>query len=259
MEDLLLSMIFLAFFKMLFEEARISSWVTRLIHAVVYGAVILFAHFVTQHLSLPRFLSLLNTPESLRNLSLFVMLDLFVVLYVAMYYVRRDNTVQAVRGDIPLGTSRAIELPQQGTRFIDKLGRFFKRLPLYAPSLLLLPALFYVRLQLFYVFPGVSFLQVTLALVIFVALVTLLSPQLMKLFVNVKRPELLSQGSLTLSLITFLLVVAAGVLHPDSHISGDYSASANWLELLSLCIVVLVGGLGGYFLSRRTGKRTFHE
>lgn len=259
MKDLLLSMVFLAFFKMIFEEARISSWYTRLAHTLVYGGIILFAHYVCQHLSLPKLEALLNTPEALRNMALFVMLDLILVLYTATSYVKANDKSCIVKSDVPLGTSRITDLPRRKNRGIAKVGLILKRLPLYLPSLLLLPALFYVRLQLFYLFPGADFWQVTLVFMGMVVLLTLFSPFVLGLFVDLKKREVLSQGSLTLSFITFLLIIAAGVLHPDSRISGDYTASANWLELLVLLLVILGCATIGFVFSRKAEKKASHK
>lgn len=255
MKDLLLSIVFLALLKMLFEEARIFSWITRLVHLLVYAGVILISHFVTQHLSLPRFEGLLNTPQALRDLALFVMVDLFIVLYTATFYVMKGSREWMVRSDIPLGTSKMTSLPLRQSTTWGKIGMGLKRIPLYSPSLLFLPVLFYVRLMLFYAFPGESFLGVTAIFILVVALLTFFSPYIMSLVVEVKKAGALSQGSITLSFITFLLVIAAGVLHPDSRISGGGTSVANWRELLLLFIVVLSGAVVGFLITLYCEKK----
>jgi putative membrane protein len=111
---------------------------------------------------------------------------------------------------------------------------------------MMFPTLFYVRLRLFYVLPGASFLGVTLALMAVVALLTLAAPYLLRAIGM--GDELLRELAILLSLLLFFVVVAAGVLHPDSAVRGT-GADVDWLMVVYLILFVLSMGVVGYLFS----------
>ena len=112
--------------------------------------------------------------------------------------------------------------------------------------IMMFPTLFYVRLRLFYVLPGASFLGVTLALMAVVALLTLAAPYLLRAIGM--GDELLRELAILLSLLLFFVVVAAGVLHPDSAVRGT-GADVDWLMVVYLILFVLSMGVVGYLFS----------
>lgn len=256
MQDLLFSMVLLAFLKMLFEEARVLSWGWRLASALIFGIVVVLAQLWGQHLSLPKLEKLFYTPDALRNLALFVMIDLLLSCYKAISFVQNEASSIAVSASIPKGTSKLSDLPIGKTTPLKRIREWLGKALCRLPSLLFIPALFYVRLRLFYLFPGVSFARVTILLVVLVLLFVLFAPQLVNLFLDVKHRSLLSQLSVLISLLAFLLVVGAGVLHPESRIAGSYSTSFDWQSLVALLVVLLSGALLGFLLTAFRSKRS---
>lgn len=248
MRDLLLSIVLLASLKFLFEEARQSSWVVRVVHAFFYGGVILFAHFKAQHMSLPQLEALLDTPEALKNIALFVMLDLILAVYVATTSLGRGVSQSAYLKELPMGTAIPGELPTPPANIAFRIEGVIRRIPLFFPPLLFIPALFYVRLTLFYSFTGYSFLNVTFAMIGIAVILVLVAPYLLLPFTGRSR-EAQSSASIFTSFITFLLVVGAGVLHASSRIYVESGvALPNWLEMGVMLLILLVGALVGYII-----------
>lgn len=255
MKDLLLSLVLLAFLKMLFEEARIRSWLIRGLHTLLYSGVIVFSHFRAQYLSLPRIEAVFYTPEVLSDIALFVMLDLLLVFFVAITYARKDDPTESIVKGIPWGTSRQEELPSRKDTPRYRAVSLGRKIILGLPSLLFLPVLFYVRLMLFYAFPGESFETITAIFVAVVAFCTLFAPSIAHLFVDVRGRNRLSQVSITASFLSFLLVVGAGVLHPESRIAQSYTAIQDWKSVVAMGALLLAGILSGWLLFRINVRR----
>lgn len=259
MNDLLLTLVVLAFLKMLFEEARITSKPLRLLHAIIYGGVTLVAHFVGQHLSLPKVEALLNTPEALRDLALFVMLDLLFIVYTATYFVKQSGRSYNLPQGIPMGTSSPEQIMNLQSQAQKKLLRGIQKIPLFIPPLLFIPILFYIRLRLFYLLPGESFIVVTLILLGVIMLFCYFAPTIVNLFTDIKRRDSLSQISITITFVAFLVVVATGVMHPSSQITAQYQAPVAWRATILFMVLAILGVVIGALLYNLCEKRKHNK
>ncbi len=184
-------------------------------HALLYVAFLAVVHSITMNSKLHALEELLYTPQALQDMSLLVMVDLLYVVYLCVHR----------------------------STYSRKWWRTLSRS--FAP-IMMFPTLFYVRLRLFYVLPGASFLGVTLALMAVVALLTLAAPYLLRAIGM--GDELLRELAILLSLLLFFVVVAAGVLHPDSAVRGT-GADVDWLMVVYLILFVLSMGVVGYLFS----------
>ena len=184
-------------------------------HALLYVAFLAVVHSITMNSILHALEELLYTPQALQDMSLLVMVDLLYVVYLCVHR----------------------------STYSRKWWRTLSRS--FAP-IMMFPTLFYVRLRLFYVLPGASFLGVTLALMAVVALLTLAAPYLLRAIGM--GDELLRELAILLSLLLFFVVVAAGVLHPDSAVRGT-GADVDWLMVVYLILFVLSMGVVGYLFS----------
>ncbi|KGN97376.1 hypothetical protein HQ36_07415 [Porphyromonas gingivicanis] len=224
MSELLIVIALLGSVKWIMEEGLHSSFLVRVGHSVFYLLFIMWTHFVAMDSSLTTLQEQLYTPDMLRDISLFVMVDLLYVVYLC------------TRGKTPS-------------------IKWYKRLSAMLPSLLFFPVLFYIRLKLFYVLPGYSFLGVTLALTALVVLITLFAPLIGRfIMLSVDTSKELS---ILLSLALFFIVVAAGAMHPDSRVQGT-GADVDWLQvgllLLTVFLFAFIGYVGRRLLSVIKGK-----
>lgn len=215
MGEILVVIALLSSLKWILEEGLHQSLIVRGVHTLLYVLFIAVAHTVAMNSSLTTLEQLLYTPEALQEISLVVMLDLLYVVYLCTRGRSRQRIMQRVAAALP--------------------------------SLLFFPTLFYIRLRLFYLLPGYSFVGVTMGLIVIVVGITLLAPkigQLLTLSLETSR-----ELSLLLSLALFLIVVAAGALHPDSQVRG-MGGSVDWAQVGLLLLFVFVGALLG-FVGRR--------
>lgn len=215
MRELLLSLALLGAIKYLIEEGLHSTLLVRCLHALAYVLAIAVAQLLTQEVSRGDIEAALYTPEALSNISLLVMLDLLYVVY------KCTNRPQSIRS-----------------------WRTWMR---HLPPLLFFPCLFYIRLSLFYYLPGYSFLGVSIAMAMVVGTASIVAPQLWRLL-GMDRASL-REPLVLLSLASFLLVVAAGVLHPDSAVQGVATHTDYW-QTLWLLLGLLAMALIGYSLPR---------
>ena len=140
MREVLLTIALLATLKYLFEEGVHSSLLVRCLHAAAYAAFIALVHGLTQHVSRMEVETLLYSPEALRNVSLAVMVDLLYVVYICTH---RPSSF-----------------------------RLYRTWVRHLPPLLFFPTLFYLRLSLFYVLPGYSYVGVSIVMALIVAALT---------------------------------------------------------------------------------------
>ncbi|WIM91902.1 hypothetical protein [Porphyromonas gingivalis] len=215
MREVLLTIALLATLKYLFEEGVHSSLLVRCLHAAVYAAFIALVHGLTQHVSRMEVETLLYSPEALRNVSLAVMVDLLYVVYICTH---RPSSF-----------------------------RLYRTWVRHLPPLLFFPTLFYLRLSLFYVLPGYSFVGVSIVMALIVAALSITAPYLWRAL-GLKR-EVLREPLVLLSLCTFVFVIAAGVLHPDSAVRTA-GITTDWWQALYLFLIVLAGASIGYFAPR---------
>ncbi len=186
-------------------------------HALLYIAFLALVHSVTMNSKLHALEDLLYTPQALQDMSLFVMVDLLYVVYLCIHQSTYSR-------------------------------KWWRTLSRSLAPIMMFPTLFYIRLKLFYLLPGASFLGVTLGLMAIVALVTLVAPHILQAL-GVDR-ELLRELAVLLSLLLFFVVIVAGVLHPDSAVRGC-DAVIQWQEVALLIGFIFGMGTLGYLLSLR--------
>lgn len=215
MREVLLTIALLASLKYLFEEGIHRSLLVRVLHAVAYVLFLTVVHVVTQHVSRDEVEGMLYSAEALQNVSLAVMIDLLYVVYICTHK--------------PTST------------------RWFRTWTRHLPPLLFFPTLFYLRLSLFYVLPGYSFAAVSVVVAAIVAALSIMAPYLWQVL-GLQRGSL-REPMVLLSLCTFVFVVAAGVLHPDSAVR-NVSTSTDWWQTLWLLLIVLCGATAGYLVPR---------
>lgn len=212
MSELLMVIALLGSVKWVLEEGLHSSWLVRAGHALLYLSFILWTHFVAMNSSLTTLQEQLYTPDMLQNISLFVMVDLLYVVFLC-------------------------------TRGKTASHKWYKGVGKALPSLLFFPVLFYVRLKLFYLLPGYSFIGVTAVLLLLVVLFTLLAPHIGR-FIMLSL-DTSKELSILLSLALFFIVIAAGAMHPDSQVRGEGEA-VDWHQVGILLLIVLLFSLLGY-------------
>ncbi|MBB6276226.1 hypothetical protein [Porphyromonas circumdentaria] len=212
MSELLIVIALLGSVKWIMEEGLHTSFLVRGGHAVLYLLFILWTHYVSMDSSLTTLQELLYTPTMLRDISLFIMVDLLYVVYLC-------------------------------TRNRTPSSKWYKRLSTMLPSLLFFPVLFYIRLKLFYLLPGYSFFGVTIVLMVLVVLITLFAPVIGRfIMLSIDTSKELS---ILLSLALFFIAVAAGAMHPDSQVRGTGS-EVDWLQVGLLVLAVLLFAFVGY-------------
>lgn len=211
MREVLLTIALLATLKYLFEEGIHLSLLVRCFHALAYVAFIAVAHSWSQHISRAEVETALYSPEALRNASLAVMIDLLYVVYLC--------------------TNRPTS------------SKWYRTWIRHLPPILFFPTLFYLRLNLFYALPGQSFVLVSAIMAFIVGTISITAPYLWKM-IGLTR-ENLREPLVLLSLCTFVFVVAAGVLHPDSAVRTPTS-DTDWMQTLYLFLIVIAGATIGY-------------
>ncbi len=240
MGEILIVISLLASLKWLFEEALHSSWLTRGIHVTLYITAIIGIHTLTMESSLPLLEKALYTPESLENISLLVIIDLLYVVYLCTGRKREDK--------------QSFYSTQLTPNARQRFWQGFRTVLSSLPPLLFFPTLYFIRLKLFYVLPGYSFVGISVGLALVVSIISLFAPQLCR-FLTLQE-ETCKELSILLSLSLFLIIVAAGAIHPDSQVQGQ-GENINWLEVALLLgavfIMSLLGYLGHrYYIYRKT-------
>ncbi len=235
MGSVFLLLSFLAVLKLVTEEGERVSWWVRGVHAILLAGAVFLFHPFTLTINKIWVDETLNTLRWLNDVTLLVMLDMLLSILAV--------TARDVRWPSP-----------RRIRYYGLLHVIFDTLhksAYYLPPLLILPALFYFRVELLFLLPGYSFLGVTVILALLVALLVLLAPY-------VKRCLALTrETSMLLSFLTFLLVVTAMLFTPEGLVHGvvhsDLPAELLHAALLlvGLCIMAALG----YFLQRIAKRR----
>lgn len=159
---------------------------------------------------------MLYEKNSILNIALFVILDLFLTGYFFWVMLLKWN---------------------------GKPVKRYMRVPAYIPSILGYASLFYIQLNLYYFNTGISFLTTTIVYSVGIAIVFLLLIFLIRKFL----PEIEFRLELItiLSFLLFTLVVCCTIFHPSAMIYHSQS-EVNFKELLFAIAVLGVLFMAGY-------------
>lgn len=231
MSELLLVLGLLAAAKWPLEESLRPTIVHRLVAALGYGIALVWGHFFLVETNLREAQHILASPASLANWSLLIFVDLALVVAKLLH---------------PAGP-----LAWQG------FGRSWRTHILYMiPSPLTIALLVYWRMLLFVPFAGVPFAIPTAVMIAVAFLIAWLSRPLLARLLG--GSDFCRELTLYLSLLTFAVALAAGALDPDSVIMTQVERSVNWLPLLVLAALFVVGfalGWGLFILKKRRNQR----
>jgi hypothetical protein len=136
-----------------------------------------------------------------------------------------------------------VVLARQNRRHVKKSMRFLG----YVPSLLVFPVIFYLQVNLSFLFVGMSFFMLTAVYSIFIFLLVFGGSCLVKqLFFSVTmRMELL----IVFSALLFALIICCTVFHPTAKIFAQ-AQSVNFQELIISGIVIISLFLTGVIMPK---------
>ncbi len=241
MENVFLLLSFLAVFKLVVEEGERRSWFLRAAHALLYAGFIIALQPIALTINKMWVDETLNTLKWLNDVTLLVMLDMLLATLAV--------------------TSQEVRWPsKRRLRYYGLLQLIFDcfhKLTYYIPPLLILPALFYFRVELLFLLTGYSFSGVTYALALVVILLVLFAPYISRFF------SLVRESAILLSFLTFLLVITAMLFAPEGLVHGvsqaDLPQELVHAGILLLAFAVVAGGgFLFYRLLHRTRKTQTH-
>lgn len=222
-------------FKQLIEAAMRQPLWLRIIHILLYVAFVALIHPYCLEISKLWVDSKLNTPHRLSDLSLIVMVDLLISV----------SAVLSLGGQCP--TRASLKYDGVTTSFSKVWGRVAYMLP----SPLFFAVIFYLRVQMLFVLPGVSFVGSSVFLALLIATLMLLAPRICRLL------YLGSELSSLLGGVVLLITIVAGVFSSESRVYGN--AGSEFLQQLMqvgiLLLVITICAFVGYFYQRKCSNR----
>ncbi len=125
----------------------------------------------------------------------------------------------------------------------DVKGRFRRALA-YVPSLLMFPTLYYVQINLFFMFVGRDFLTITIVYAVVVGVVVFGGTWLLRR----AMPSASTRLELTalVELLIFLLIVCCTVFHPEA-LMYSYSSSVDFGALGAVVLLVAALAVIGFY------------
>lgn len=214
MDSVLLLLTLLAIIKSVMTGSILPRWWQGALFGLLCGAFVWICHPYALEMNKLQVETALSEQSALMNISLIVSIDLLLTF----------------------GTCWAQIAPQRSTRWMR-----------YIPSLLVLPALFYLQIMLFFNLPGTSFNAVSgiLAAGAFIVLAGGGSAMRYLLPSAEQRIEL----TLLAAMLIFALTVCCTVFHPSATVVGQ-SSGVDWRSTALAFAVVAVLFVTGYFTPR---------
>lgn len=210
------------------SSVRPNRWV-RLGHAVLYIVGLVATHQATLRVSKLSIDAMVQEPATLSTLAIIVSVELLLTIAVVTYrpahhslrdIYRREGLVVAVMSAC-------------------------HQMALWIPSLLLLPALCYLRSYTIYSMPGVNYWSVTIAFAVLLILLIELTPRI------IRDRELLRLIATLMIAVLAIGCVIAYILIPEQIAQSELDLqSSSWNELWTLLGVLSVGVFIGYVATR---------
>lgn len=206
----------------------------RIVHALLYVGFVVLIHPYCLRISKIWVDRTLNTPNRLSDLSLIVMLDLLITVASFLSVGSLRPTRQSLRYD----------------GLVTTTSRVLRRVAYFLPSPLFLASLFYLRVYMLFVLPGVSFVATSAGLALFAGITMLLAPRVCQ-FLSLP-------ASLSVMLDGFVLIIsiAAGVFASQSkvYLNAGKLLVEQLQEMTWLLFIILFFATLGYFF---LGKKRF--
>lgn len=214
MDSVLLLLILLAIIKAVMVNSILPRWWQGLLFGLLCGVFVWVCHPYALELNKLQVETALSEQSALMNISLIVSVDLLLTF----------------------GTCWAQIVPQRNTRWMK-----------YVPSLLVLPALFYLQVMLFFNLPGTSFDAISIGLAAGTVVVQAGGGSAMRYLMpsTEQRIEL----TLLAGMLIFALTVCCTVFHPSATVVGQ-SSGIDWRSTVLAFAVVAVLFATGYFTPR---------
>ncbi|KGN95026.1 hypothetical protein [Porphyromonas crevioricanis] len=223
MNTLLLFLVVVVVCKMMLQMSFYSVRVS-LIVALAYAAVPLFMHGTALMLNRLEVERMLSSSEAIGNISLLIVIDLIQTVYFCIYHQR--------------------ELPTH------RLKRAVAIVVSFCPSLLVLPAIAYIQLHLFFSALGVSFLFLSIGLSVVIFVVFAVSGPLLRQMLG-RGGSLRSELVILLSLLIFLYTIAMGLIRHNASVAAPEMKEGYKLQDFAFTLVILFLGIAMGFIYHR--------
>lgn len=238
MAGILLLLSILSIVKAVAEATFRQSWGVRLGHSLCYLIGLVLTHRQALSVSKLTIDTQMAERETLSTLVIFVMLDLIISIGVASYH-RADTRIGSIYRRDGL-VSAAVSL--------------LHGLCTWMPSLILFPALYYLRAHILFSIPGLNYWVVTASCAVLPALLICVAPLIIPVYMG--RRIIVS----LLGVIVFAVTIGAYIVVPQSQIPDITIAEDSlWPETAQTVLVILLGALVGYVGSRFIRKNPFNQ
>ncbi|GEM_PF-2429319 len=208
----------------------------RLVHAGLYVVGLVVTHQATLRISKLSLDAMLREPNNLSTLAILVSMELLLTMAVVTYRQAHH-------------TLRAIYL-REG--LVVAVMSACHRIAVWIPSLLMLPALCYLRSYIIYSIPGVNYWAVTVTIAVILVLLIELIPRI------IRDRELLRLLSTLLAGALAVGSVIAYILIPEQVVQCNTALeTSSWRELWILLGTLSAGILIGYIAFGFKDRRPF--
>lgn len=195
----------------------------RLAFSLSLGVFVMLIHFQAMEMNKLELQRIVSTQSAMMNISLVVMIDLLLTGYFCMARIQ--------------------------DREDKKSFRWYTVLFRYMPSLLVLPALYYIHITLFFSFTGMDFMRTSLSLAIGITGVFASASFFMRRLIAEK--ELLIELVVMLTFFVCILVICCTIFHPAAAVYS-HASPIDWAGCLStlglLAIILLFGYIRTYIV-----------
>ena len=217
MDNILLLLSLFAVVKSLFMTSLLPNRWYRLAFSLSLGAFIMLCHPYAMEVNKLELQGVLSSQSAMMNISLVVMVDMLLSCYFCIARIKDWED--------------------------SKSFRWYTKLFRYMPSLLVVPALYYIHITLFFSLTGVDFLRTSIGLAAGVTITFGLASFYMRKLIAEK--ELLIELVVILTFFVCVLVICCTIFHPSATVY-NHPSPIDWVGCAGTLAVLLAIFILGY-------------
>lgn len=192
--------------------------------ALFYSVVPLVAHTYALDLNRKEIEDLLSTPAALSDISLLIIVDLIMTVYFCLYRMA-------------------------GLKWRTKSQKVFASFVRSFPSIIVVPAIIYIQLDLFFGAWGIPFIWLTTTLSIVIFVMFFASKYISNILFAGNR-ELMGELIILLSFLIFIYTIAMGLIKNNATVNAPNVSDIDINCFLFSLFVILVCIAVGYIYSK---------